>query len=128
MSDSESFSEGETSEDDDESVPGAGSGTEEDEGDEDGQPSRPRSVQQRLPKTSAYRVDATRTREWLLERVSEAKSKMDALTDLHSLAQPASLDCTMHPYQLRGMRWALALQRCGLSGILADESKCPPVQ
>ena len=126
MSDSEkSFSEGETSEDDAESV--VGSGTEEDEDDQDERPARPRSVQQRLAQTSAYRVDVTRTREWLLKRVDEARSKVDALADLQSLPQPASLNCTMHPYQLRGMRWALALQRCGLSGILADESKHPTV-
>ena len=38
-----------------------------------------------------------------------------------TLAQPSTLLCTLHDYQLVGLRWLAALHQCGLNGILADE-------
>ena len=81
-------------------------------------------VSERLKKVkSAYRVDAERTMAWLVEAVQAVEQRVEAATagPLAGLVQPASMRCTLHGYQLEGLRWLCALHSCGLSGILADE-------
>ena len=95
-----------------------------DDSDSDGQEGRARKpVKTRLARIkSSYSVDAQRTLAWLEERVGAAGAALDdELAHLASMSQPAALQCTMHGYQLDGMRWLVALHRAGLSGILADE-------
>ncbi|KAL1506998.1 hypothetical protein AB1Y20_007861 [Prymnesium parvum] len=114
--DEKSFSGGDTSDEEEEEAYASAS-----DDDDTAQPSRGKAVAARLPKTSAYRVDAARSLEWLVARVDEAAAATAALAELAALPQPDALLCEMHPYQLEGMRWAIGLHRCGLSGILADE-------
>ena len=94
---------------------GAGS-----DGDDDGG-GRRKTVSQRLKRVkSVYRADAKRSLEWVLERVGEAEARLE--TQRVSTPQPPELSgCTLHEYQLHGLRWLAALYRAGLSGILADE-------
>ena len=106
----QSFSSDSETDDDDDGVP---LGPDEDE-------RRSRSVKDRLPQRTLHPVDRSRSRDEVAELVSAAASKL-ASAGMDSTPQPPALNCIMHPYQLAGMRWALALQRCALSGILGDE-------
>ena len=95
-------------------------GTEEDEGERPTGARRP-SVSDRLKRVkTTYVVDRERSLEWMLQQVGNAEACIAAATDPDQ-PQPASLLCSLHGYQLAGLRWLTALHACGLSGILADE-------
>ena len=95
---------------DDDSDDGGGGGT------------APRAVRKRLPKVSKFPADRERERAWLEGQVDGCAHNLQAaLADLADLAPPPTITASMRDYQLAGLRWAVALHRCGLSGILGDE-------
>jgi SNF2 family DNA or RNA helicase len=120
-SSSESFSGSDDDDDDDE---GSANVVSSDEDEDDVRGGARQTVTNRLKKVkTAFPIDQRRSLDWALERVGEAEALLEAAQlACGSLAQPAALLCTLHDYQLEGMRWAIALERAGLSGILADES------
>ena len=80
-------------------------------------------VRERLRRVrSEFPVDRDRSLEWVLDRLGQTESLLEnEINSLQGLGQPTSLLCTLHDYQLAGLRWLVALHRCKLSGILADE-------
>ena len=82
-----------------------------------------RSVRSRLPKKSSFPVDHSRTAEWTADQIADLEARLEAArAAAPALQQPPSITgCTMHGYQLDGLRWLVALHSLGHSGILADE-------
>jgi SNF2 family DNA or RNA helicase len=119
-----SFTDNDDDDDDDDDVDDAPANLSDDEDDDDGGgggSSRKLSVSERLKRIkSAFPVDSSRTLEWVLSRVGDIERRVTTATSA-TLQQPASLLCTLHGYQLDGLRWLAALYACGLNGILADE-------
>ena len=68
----------------------------------------------------AHPDDRDRTLEQTLDQVKDVERRIAAVAD-STLAQPSTLLCTLHDYQLVGLRWLAALHQCGLNGVLADE-------
>ena len=79
------------------------------------------SVAERLKRIkTAHPDDRDRTLEQTLDQVKDVERRIGAVAD-STLAQPSTLLCTLHDYQLVGLRWLAAVHQCGLNGILADE-------
>ena len=82
------------------------------------------TVSQRLKRIKTlYPTDCERSLDWTLQRVSEAEARLrTAQQELVGFTQPRDLLCTLHDYQLDGVRWCCALWKARLNGVLADES------
>ena len=115
---SDDGSDSESSSSDEERGPSGGS---DEEADGSRQGARRPPVGERLKRIKTiYPTDSERTLEWMLQQVGDSDARIAAATTA-DLQQPSSLLCSLHDYQLVGLRWLLALHACGLSGILADE-------
>ena len=79
-----------------------------DDDDDDASRKKP-TLSKRLERIrSSYPDDCERSLDWALERVAEAERRVASATD-PTLQQPATLLCTLHHYQLVGLRWLAAL-------------------
>ena len=93
--------------------------------DEDERAKKKISVAERLRRLKPVHEtnNGERTADELHTRTQEVSSQLAAAQQqVASLAQPALLTgATMRDYQLDGLRWAVALDACGVGGILGDE-------
>ena len=120
-----SFTSGDEDEDSEEQPCPSGGSDDDDAADDGANPSKKPSIAARLKRVkSAFPVvDGRRSLEWTQQQVGAMERRLRSEVDgLGDLSQPRALKCTLHAFQLIGVRWLAALHACGLNGILADES------